>query len=422
MRTPDAPVVSGIGVVSAIGQGRAAFLDALLEGRHRFDAMRRRGRQWQPHGETPATAFPGAEIDALAIPESMPRGMLRTASLSAQAALVTLDEAWRDARLDDVAPERIGLVIGGSNVQQRELALLHDAYRDRIAFLRPTYAMSFMDTDLCGICTEAFGIRGFAQTVGSASASGQMAVLQAIEAVGSGRVDACIAIGALMDLSYWECQGFSSLGAMAAGPCATQPALACRPFDADRNGFVYGEACAALVIERDGSRPRDGVEPYARIAGWSVALDGNRNPDPSLEGEAAAIRGALSCAGLDASDIDYVNPHGTGSVLGDVIELQALRACGLDHAWLNATKSIVGHGLTAAGAVELAAVLLQMRAGRLHPTRNLDNPIDPGFRWVRQEPVAHTIRHALNLSIGFGGVNTAVCVSRHDAGADVFQE
>ncbi|WGS47006.1 polyketide beta-ketoacyl:ACP synthase [Burkholderia sp. JSH-S8] len=423
MRTPESAIVTGIGIVSAIGQGRAAFLDSLLAGRHRFAVMRRPGRQWSAAGgETPASAFAGAEIDDLTMPESIPHGLLRTASLSARSALVALDEAWSDAALDELEPGRIGLVIGGSNVQQRELTVLQDAYRERMAYLRPTYAMSFMDTDLCGLCTASFAIRGFARTVGAASASGQMAVIEAVEAVASGRVDACIAIGALMDLSYWECQGFSAIGAMAPGADVLPPALACRPFDAGHRGFVYGEACAALVIEREGARRRVGAAPYARIAGWHVALDGNRNPDPSLDGEVAAIRGALAHASLEAGEIDYVNPHGTGSARGDAVELQALRACGLDHAWLNATKSVVGHGLSAAGAVELAAVLLQMRAGRLHPTRNLEQPIEPDFRWVREAPVAHAIRHAINLSIGFGGVNTALCVSRHEAAADAFQE
>nr|WP_052210353.1 beta-ketoacyl synthase N-terminal-like domain-containing protein [Xanthomonas cannabis] len=423
MGESHAPIISGVGVVSAIGQGSTAFADALFQGRHSFDVMRRPGRQWLLGGKIQGTRFLGAEIGELMIPETIPRGPLRTASLSAQAALAALHEAWCDARLDDVAPERVGLVVGGSNVQQRELVLLHDAYRERVPFLRPTYAMSFMDTDLCGLCSEMFGIRGFAQTVGAASASGQMAVVQAIDAVLSGRVDVCIALGALMDLSYWECQGFRSLGAMGSDRYATQPARASRPFDADRDGFIYGEACAALVIERDGARHRDGVTPYARIAGWSLSLDANRNPDPSLDGEIATIRGALACAGLDARDIDYVNPHGSGSLVGDVIELQALRECGLAHAYLNATKSVTGHSLTASGAVELVAVLLQMRAGRLHPTRNLDCPIAPDLNWVRQKPISHAIRHALNLSFGFGGINTAVCVSRHDVAAiNSFQE
>src|SRR5262249_54915257 len=144
---------------------------------------------------------------------------------------------------------------------------------------------------------------------------------------------------------------------------AAEPARACRPFDRDRDGFIYGEACGALVIERSGAARRRGRRPHARVAGWGLCMDAHRNPDPSAEGEMAAIGEALSRARLRPADIDYVNLHGTGSVLGDTTELLALERCGLGHARLNATKAITGHGLTAAGAVELVAVVLQMNEG-----------------------------------------------------------
>jgi malonyl-ACP decarboxylase len=414
-------VISGVGVTSAVGQGKAAFISALLEGRHRFGVMRRPGRQRPSHsGTSPADIakpehaprFLGAEIPELSMPESIPAGMLRTASFSGQVAIATLHEAWEDAGLDQVAPERIGLVVGGSNVQQRDLIQVHDAYRGREQFLRPTYGMSFMDSDLCGLCTEAFGIRGFAYTVGGASASGQLAVIEAIHAVESGRVDVCIAIGALMDLSYWECQGLRSLGAMGSDRYANEPALACRPFDRDRDGFIFGESCGVVVIEKRQSAPRSERSPYALLSGWAIAMDANRNPNPSVEGEVAVIKAALERARLSPGGIDYVNPHGTGSAVGDVTELQSIRECGLGHAHLNATKSIIGHGLSAAGTVEMIAVLLQMKEGKLHPTRNLENPIEPSFKWTGSHAISHAIENALNLCMGFGGINTAVCLQR----------
>ena len=164
-----------------------------------------------------------------------------------------------------------------------------------------------------------------------------------------------------------------------------------------------------MVIETAESSRRRGTTPRAVLSGWGVATDGNRNPDPSLEGEVRAIRAALQSAGWSAPDVDYVNPHGTGSAVGDTTELDALRACGLCEAYLNATKSLIGHGLSAAGTVEVVATLLQMQLGQLHPTRNLETPLDSGLKWVRRAPVAHQIRHALTLSMGFGGINTALC-------------
>lgn len=402
---PEA-VVTGMGVISAIGQGKAAFARALIDGEAAFGVMQRPGRQHE-------SAYLGAEIGKIAFPQGIPRQTLRAASLSTQVALTVLEEAWTEARLSGVDPRRIGLIVGGSNFQQRELTQIHEAYRDSSAFLRPTYALSFMDSDLCGFCTAQFGIRGLAYTVGGASASGQLAILQAAQAILTNQVDVCIALGALMDLSHWECRGLRALGAMGSDRYANEPALACRPFDRDHDGFIFGESCGAVVMESLESSQRRGLEPYASLQGWGVAMDGNRHPDPSLHGEMQAIQDALDASGWPPAKVDYVNPHGTGSMAGDETELKALHACGLTGAYLNATKSLIGHGLSAAGTVEVIATLLQMQAGRLHPTRNLENPIDSTLNWIKNKPIDHSTENALTLSMGFGGINTALCWQRH---------
>lgn len=402
---PAELVVTGTGIISAIGQGKAAFLDALLKGASAFALMQRPGRQHH-------SAYLGAEILEILFPATLSKQAWRGASLSVQAALAVLQEAWDEAHLSEIDPQRIGLIVGGSNVQQRELTLLHDHYRDRTHFLKPTYALSFMDTDLCGFCSAAFGIRGLACTVGGASASGQLAIIQAAQALLGGQLDVCIALGALMDLSYWECQGLRAVGAMGSDRYATEPSLACRPFDRNHDGFIFGESCGAIVIESEQSCRRRGQRPYAALRGWGIAMDANRNPDPSLEGETRAIQSALYDAEWTPAIVDYVNPHGTGSIVGDETELRALRACELTGACLNTTKSLIGHGLSAAGTVEVVATLLQMQAGRLHPTRNLDQPIDSNFHWVGAEALDHQIEHALTMSMGFGGINTALCWQR----------
>lgn len=400
--------MTGLGVTTAVGRGKADFARALYDGSHRFAVMERPGRQHE-------TRFVGAEIPGQVTPCRLTARELRTSSFTARVALTTLEEAWEEARLDEVDGERVGLVVGGSNLGQRELVLAHERHRDRPAFLRPGYGLSFLDSDLCGQCTAAFGIRGLAHTVGGASASGQLAIIEAAEAVAAGRVDVCVALGALMDLSYWECLGLRTMGAMVPDRCADAPELACRPFDQGHQGFVFGEACAALVIERRGERR--GLEDYGTLSGWSVRLDGNRGPDPSEDGASGAIRGALDRAGLEADQIDYVNPHGTASPVGDRTEAAALRACGLTGAAVNATKSVTGHGLSAAGAVEAVATLLQMRRGRLHPTRNLWDPVDGGLRWVGDGGLETEVRHAMSLSAGFGGINTALCVNASGSGS-----
>ena len=401
-------VITGVGVIAAIGQGKAAFITALLDGKHAFRIMQRPGRQHQ-------SSYIGAEIGEITFSPNITERTLRTCSLSTKAALAVLEEAWSEARLSEVDPRRIGLIVGGSNVQQRELAQIHEAYRESSVFLRPTYALSFMDSDLCGFCTAQFGIHGLAYTVGGASASGQLAIVQAAQAVLMKQVDVCIALGALMDLSHWECRGLRKLGAMGTDRYGDQPTLACRPFDRDHDGFIFGECCGAVVVESMESRERRGVSPYASLCGWGIVMDGNRNPDPSLEGEKQAIQQALDDSGLSPAQIDYVNPHGTGSIAGDETELKALHMSGLTGAYLNATKSLIGHGLSAAGTVEVIATLLQMQRGRLHPSRNLENPIDSTLNWVKDSAIDHQIENALTLSMGFGGINTALCWQRHQA-------
>jgi malonyl-ACP decarboxylase len=325
--------------------------------------------------------------------------------------LVCLDEAWEDAELALVDPERVGLIVGGSNVQQRELIHTIEKYQDRCQFVPPSYAMTFMDSDICGVCTEVFGIQGLAHTVGGASASGQLAIIQAIQAILCNQVDVCIALGCMQDISYFECQAFRAMGAMGSDKYPAAPELCCRPFDRDHDGFIFGESSGAVVLERVGFRRRPAPRNYGTVNGWGIAIDANRNPNSSIEGEVRAIKRAMSCSNLKPRDIHYVNPHGTGSPVGDEIELRALREVGLNNAYINTTKSVIGHGLSSAGTAEVIATLLQMQQNQIHPCLNLQNPLCGDFNWVCSK-IDAAINQALCLSYGFGGINTALCFQK----------
>lgn len=399
-RDCTAPAVTGIGVATGFGYGKDCFVEGLFSGRNLFGPLMRAGRQ-PAHGEA---RFIGIEVPES--PELLTRRIARTAGLSARVAVAVVAEAWAEAGLDAVDPTRIGLVLGGSNLQSRELMLAQRDAAERQRLVSPHLGYAFLDTDLAALCAERFGIRGRTFSIGAASASGAVAVIQAAELVASGHLDACIAVGALQDLSAFELEALSLMGALSAGD-------RCRPFDRARDGFMFGESAAALVIRRgDAAAPNDG---YGRLTGWSHLSDGRRGPDPSLDGELRAIQSALEAAGLSPDQIDYTNAHGTGTPLGDDTEAAAYRAAGLTRAPINATKSIIGHGIASAGAVEVAAALLQMRLGQLHPTHGLDEPIDAGLHWVQREPLAATVRNALSLSFGFGGVNTAIVLSAPEA-------
>lgn len=397
--TPDI-VFAGLGAASGLGYGKASLIDGLLAGRDVFGTLQRPGRQ-APEGVAPFLGIEMAEPPSL-----LAARVERTVGFGARVAVAVVDEAWREAGLDTVAPERIGLVVGGSNLFSREQALLARDYAARPNFLPPRAGHAYLDSEIGGLLANTFAIRGFTLGVGAASASGAVAVMQAADAIRSGRVDACIALGALQDLSAMDLLGMRALGALGAPRFADRPGQACRPFDRDHDGFVFGESCAALVLRR-----ADQAGPgYGSLVGAAQVADGQRGPEPDGAGQRRAIAQALAQAGLRPGDVDYVNAHATSTPKGDDVEAETLAASGLGHAWVNATKSIIGHGLAAAGAIEVAAVLLQMRAGRLHPTRNLDHPIAPPLRHVIGAAQPHQARVALKTSFGFGGIDTAMVI------------
>ncbi len=401
--------ITGMGIVTSIGQEVATFKEALLSGETQFAYLKQPGRE-------SIKPFIGAEIPDIDAKTLFPEysGLLRTATKSAQVAIVAVAEAWQDAKLtlSKVNPERIGLVVGGSNLQQRYQQQIWQRYHSRQEFIRPTYGLTFWDTDILGLISQCFQIQGEGYSVGGASASGAVAIIHAARQILMGSSDICIALGALSDLSGAEFQALMNLGAMGSERFADRPDLACRPFDQDHDGFIYGEGCGVVILERTDRAQQRGARSHGQLKGWGLALDGNRSPEPSQKGEERAINTALAMADLQPESIDYVNTHGTGSPLGDKTEVAALKSVGLHHSLINSTKSLTGHCLTGAGVVEGIATILQMKFGFCHPTKNLVNPIDTSLNWVKETSVQLEIKYAISNSFGFGGINTALLIAQ----------
>ena len=401
--------ITGMGIVTSIGQEVATFKEALLSGETQFAYLKQPGRE-------SIKPFIGAEIPDIDAKTLFPEysGLLRTATKSAQVAIVAVAEAWQDAKLtlSKVNPERIGLVVGGSNLQQRYQQQIWQRYHSRQEFIRPTYGLTFWDTDILGLISQCFQIQGEGYSVGGASASGAVAIIHAARQILMGSSDICIALGALSDLSGAEFQALMNLGAMGSERFADRPDLACRPFDQYHDGFIYGEGCGVVILERTDRAQQRGARSHGQLKGWGLALDGNRSPEPSQKGEERAINTALAMADLQPESIDYVNTHGTGSPLGDKTEVAALKSVGLHHSLINSTKSLTGHCLTGAGVVEAIATILQMKFGFCHPTKNLVNPIDTSLNWVKETSVQAGIKYAITNSFGFGGINTALLIAQ----------
>lgn len=304
---------------------------------------------------------------------------------------------------------RVGLLVAGAN-----LALAHQAnavlgHARRPGGLRASYALTHLDVDVTGVVSELTGIRREGWAVGVGSASGTVAVIQAARMLAAGWLDQCLVVAPLAELSATELEAFRRTGALAEpNPGESYQAL-CRPFDTHRRGFVYGQAAAAVVLERAGPAAARGAQPLAEVAGYGQVLDARRGTGPDSAGQVAAIRAALSTAGVCPGEVDYVNAHGTGSVLGDETEARSLGTVFAGHRPLvNSTKALVGHCLSGAGVVELVATVLQMRAGVCHPNPNLDTPLVGDLALVGRHAVEHSIRAALTTSFSFGGVSAAL--------------
>ena len=217
------------------------------------------------------------------------------------------------------------------------------------------------------------------------------------------------------DLSPIEVQAFRNIGALGAKTSREHPSLYSCPFDKSSDGFIYGEASAALILETKESARNRGVSPLCEIKGIGVYLDQNSSSNPSVSSEIAAMKQALKMAQIKSEEINYLNTHGTSSPLGDQTELMAIKevfGARIKTLWFNSTKSIFGHNLFSAALMEAIATIIQMKKNFIHPNINLNSPISNEFRFAPKKSVEASIDYAMSNSFGFGGINTSLILKR----------
>jgi len=407
--TPSYPiVVTGLGAVSPLGWGLGALWDGLRSGRAAigpFDRFDHSGHR----------THVAAQVDTAAEIER-PHGKRRRLSLADRFAVAAAREAVAHAAID-VPPggDRTGVYFGTSTGGMFEtevyLESLFAAMAGRGKPPTTRLIASQQNNGPGDAVARDLGIGGPVQTVSAACASGAMAIGDAFRAVRRGEVDVAIAGGAdsLCRLTY---AGFNALRAV--------DERACRPFRGERAGLSLGEGAAVLVLEPLDRALARGAQPVAIVAGEAATCDAHHMtaPHPEGMGAAEAIRGALADARLDPSEIDFVNAHGTGTPLNDAAECAALvavfgdRVSGLP---VTSTKSLVGHLLGTAGALEAVATILCLQKGEVHPMPDDGTP-DPAIRLRlvlgRPQPLARA-RHALSTNLAFGGANAALVFTRH---------
>ncbi|MCW3814138.1 beta-ketoacyl-ACP synthase II [Micromonospora sp. DR5-3] len=407
MSRPDV-VVTGLGATTPLGGDVASTWDAMLAGRSGVSALT---QEWAAQ----LTVRIAAQL-AVEPTEVLDRVKLRRLDRSEAIALIAAQQAWADAGLADAGldPERlavsVGSGIGGATTLLAQDDILEASGPRRVSphtvpMLMPNGPAAWVGLEL--------GAKAGVHSVASACATGAEAIALGLDIIRAGRADVVVAGGTEAVIHPLPIAGFASMRAMSTRN--DEPEKASRPWDKGRDGFVLGEGAGVVVLERADHAAARGARVYARLAGAGITSDAYDIVQPHAEGEGAirAIGKAIADADVAKMDIVHVNAHATSTPVGDMLEIGALRKALGDHPVLSATKSMTGHLLGAAGALESIATILSIRDGVVPPTINLDDPDDG----LTLEVAAHKARHmevpaALNNAFGFGGHNVALVFTR----------
>jgi 3-oxoacyl-[acyl-carrier-protein] synthase II len=403
--------VTGLGATTPLGGDVASTWAGLLAGR---SGVIRNEEEWAK--DLPVRIYARLAEEPT---EKIERVKARRLDRSEQVALVAAREAWADAGFGDgpnpdIDGERVAVVVGSGIGGALTLLGQWDILRESGARkVSPLTVPMLMPNGPAAHVGLHVGAKAAVHAPVSACATGAEAIARGLELIRNGTADVVVAGGAEACIHPLPIAGFSAMRAMSTRN--DEPERASRPFDKGRDGFVLGEGAGIVVLERAEHARARNAKVYGVLAGAGVTADGYDivQPDPSGAGQARAIRAALASAGLSASDIGHVNTHATSTPVGDTAEIAAIRDALGSHPILTATKSMTGHLLGAAGAVEGIATILAIRDGVIPPTTNLDDPDDA----VDLDVAANTARQvnlsaAVNDSFGFGGHNVALVFRR----------
>ena len=410
--TVDIPrvVVTGLGTINPLGLSVKDFWEGLVAGKSaigtitRFDASKFRVKvDAEVHG-----------FDATKYME--PKAIDRT-SRTIQFAIVAAKEAIQSATLDMAQenPERVGVTIS-TMTEQGYVVWGWELYQksgprraDPLFITKSTASAASMHVGMM------LGAKGPNSAVNSLCASGADAIGTAMNFIRLGYADVMIAGGSDASLEPVGMAGIDILGALSH---ETDPSKACRPFDLNRNGFVYAEGVGLVVLESYEHAKKRGAPVLAEIAGAGWSFDAHDATAPAPESEAYAMRTALQNAGVKGEEVDYINAHGTSTKLNDACETKAIKMVFGEHAYkipISSTKSMIGHSITAAGAIETVASVLIINKGVIHPTINYETP-DPecDLDYVPNVARPAHVNVCLMNSFGLGGENCCLVFKRVD--------
>ncbi len=410
-------VVTGIGVVSPVGIGKDEFWNALLSGKN---------------GIGPITHFDASEYTARIAGEvkdfdpaayGIDKKEARHMDISTQYAVAAAKLALEDSKinLDEEDRYRIGTIVG-TGIGGMET--LHNLYKGLFAKgpsrVNPFVVPKMIANMASGQVSITFGLHGHCGGVVTACATGTNSIGDAFRMIQRGELDAAVAGGTEAAVSPGAVAGFAAMKALSTRN--DDPAHASRPFDKDHDGFVMGEGAGIVLLEELEHAKKRGAHIYCEVGGYGCTADAFHitAPDPTGAPQSRCMQMAVEDAGLSLDDVDYVNAHGTSTHLNDTIEPRAIAALFGDHAknmYVSSTKSMTGHLLGAAGAVEAIACALTIDTGKVHPTINFveaDEEIkDLGLNYVPNKAIDADVKVAISNSFGFGGHNATLLLQKY---------
>lgn len=408
-------VITGLGTINPLGHNVPEFWDNLIKGVSgagpitRFDASNFR------------TQF-ACEVKNYEPTEYFDKKEVRKMDLYTQFGLIAAREAIKDSalNLEQEDKKRIGVIwgagIGGLQTFYEECATF--ALGDGTPRFNPFFIPKMIANMAGGMISIEFGLKGPNYATVSACASSAHALVDALNLIRLGKADVIVAGGSEAAITIPGVGGFNALKALSTRN--DDPKTASRPFDVDRDGFVIGEGGAGLVLEEYEHAVKRGAKIYAELAGGGSTCDAYHMtaPDPEGEGACDVMLSALEDAGLTTEDVDYINVHGTSTGLGDVAEPKAIQKAFGEHAYglnISSTKSMTGHLLGAAGAIEAIACVLAVKNDIVPPTinfSNLDPELDPKLNFTFNKAQERKVGVAISNTFGFGGHNACVVIKK----------
>jgi 3-oxoacyl-[acyl-carrier-protein] synthase II len=401
-------VISGVGAISGLGNGVAPLVDGIAEGRSAI----RRMDGWEAYkGLRSLVGAPAKLENEKDIPRKARRSMGRMGIFAVQAA----EQALADAGIehDQLGSSRVGCIIGSTMPGAESLC-------ETFEIMLPTRDLSLLTAMKFFQCVSHtasmnvasyLGITGFVMATSAACASAAQAIGTAYDLIRLGRQDVVICGGA-EELHPTVTASFDILFATSVKYNDT-PDRTPRPFDAERDGLVCGEGCGIVVLEEYEQAVGRGAPIYGELIGYHTAGSGDHVSQSNAGGIESCMLGAMSQAGLRASDVDYINAHGTATRDGDAAECEAIARVFGDRVPVSSLKGYMGHTLGASGSLELIACLAMMERGRIFPTRNLETVADDcrGVQHVR-ESMTREVRTIVKNCFAFGGINAVLACRR----------